>query len=77
VGVSSLAASHLTLVPQLRGALRAEGRPNILIVVGGVIPPKDHAALLKAGATAVFGPGTVITDAALQLLERLEEQSAE
>jgi methylmalonyl-CoA mutase len=76
VGVSSLAASHLTLVPQLRKALEAEGRPNILVVVGGVIPPDDHQALLDAGAAAVFGPGTVIAEAAIQLMERLEERDA-
>ncbi|MEM9555825.1 MAG: methylmalonyl-CoA mutase [Acidobacteriota bacterium] len=72
VGVSSLAAGHLTLVPALRAALDAEGRDDILIVVGGVVPPGDIPALLDAGAVAVFGPGTVISDAATKLLDRLE-----
>ncbi|SDO20054.1 methylmalonyl-CoA mutase [Nakamurella panacisegetis] len=71
VGVNSLAAGHLTLVPQLRDALADLGRPDIMIVVGGVIPPADVPLLLQAGATAVFGPGTVIATAALDLLRRL------
>jgi methylmalonyl-CoA mutase len=77
VGVSSLAAGHLTLVPQLRDALAAEGRDDILIVVGGVVPPQDHHALKEAGAAAIFGPGTVIAEAAETLLRRIEEQSAD
>ena len=68
VGVSSLAAGHLTLVPELRAALAALGRPDILIVVGGVIPPQDFDALRAAGAAAIFPPGTVIADAAVELL---------
>ncbi|MFI6642919.1 methylmalonyl-CoA mutase [Streptomyces sp. NPDC050504] len=71
VGVSSLAAGHLTLVPALREELAAEGREDILIVVGGVIPPQDVPTLIEAGAAAVFPPGTVIPDAALDLVERL------
>jgi len=71
IGVSSLAAGHLTLVPRLRAALEAEGRGDILIVVGGVIPPADYEALYEAGATAIFGPGTVIGVAAVELLEKL------
>ncbi len=71
VGVSSLAAGHLTLVPALRAALDGWGRDDILIVVGGVIPPQDHPALLAAGAVAVFGPGTVIPEAAARLLTLL------
>ena len=71
VGVSSLAGGHLTLVPELRRELAAAGRPDILIVVGGVVPPADVAELLDAGAVAVFGPGTVIADSALDLLARL------
>src|SRR6185503_19396277 len=63
VGVSSLAAGHLTLVPALRDALAAVGRPDIMIVVGGVIPPGDFDELYAAGATAIFPPGTVIADA--------------
>jgi methylmalonyl-CoA mutase len=72
VGVSSLAAGHLTLVPALRQALSDLGRDDILIVVGGVIPPQDHEALSRGGAVAIFGPGTVITDAAVRLLDILE-----
>ncbi|MFC9839022.1 methylmalonyl-CoA mutase [Rhodococcus sp. NPDC127530] len=74
VGVSSLAAGHLTLVPALREALAAVGRPDIMIVVGGVIPPGDFAELYEAGAAAIFPPGTVIADAASGLLEKLAEQ---
>ncbi|MEU6476854.1 methylmalonyl-CoA mutase [Streptomyces sp. NPDC047017] len=71
VGVSSLAAGHLTLVPALREALAEEGRDDIMIVVGGVIPPQDVPTLLEMGATAVFPPGTVIPDAAHDLVTRL------
>ncbi|WP_420121940.1 methylmalonyl-CoA mutase [Nakamurella sp.] len=71
VGVNSLAAGHLTLVPALRDALAELGRPDIMIVVGGVIPPADVPVLHEMGAAAVFGPGTVIADAALDLLRRL------
>ncbi|MEW2633010.1 methylmalonyl-CoA mutase [Streptomyces sp. NPDC048389] len=71
VGVSSLAAGHLTLVPALRERLAAEGRDDIMIVVGGVIPPQDVPALREAGAAAVFPPGTVIPDAARDLVRTL------
>src|SRR4051812_11990625 len=71
VGVSSLAAGHLTLVPALREALAEEGREDIMIVVGGVIPPQDVPILLDMGAAAVFPPGTVIPDAAHDLVRRL------
>ncbi|WP_329114801.1 methylmalonyl-CoA mutase [Streptomyces sp. NBC_01353] len=71
VGVSSLAAGHLTLVPALRQELAAEGREDIMIVVGGVIPPADVPTLLEMGAAAVFPPGTVIPDAAHDLVRRL------
>jgi methylmalonyl-CoA mutase len=74
VAVSSLAAGHLTLVPQLRAELEKLGRPDILIVVGGVVPPQDYDDLFAAGASAVFGPGTVIMEAARQLLEELSER---
>ena len=73
VGVSSLTAGHLTLVPALRRALDAAGRPDILIVVGGVVPPQDYSALFEAGACAIFGPGTVIGQAALRVLDLLQE----
>ncbi len=72
VGVSSLAAGHLTLVPALRQALADVGRADILVVVGGVIPPQDYPKLKAAGATAIFGPGTVIADAAGEILDVLE-----
>ncbi|WP_369381659.1 methylmalonyl-CoA mutase [Streptomyces sp. cg36] len=71
VGVSSLAAGHLTLVPALREELAAEGREDIMVVVGGVIPPQDVPTLLEMGAAAVFPPGTVIPDAAYDLVTRL------
>ena len=74
VGVSSLAAGHLTLVPALRDALAEVGRPDIMIVVGGVIPPGDFDELYAAGATAIFPPGTVIADAAIGLLTKLAER---
>ncbi|MFO1047653.1 MAG: methylmalonyl-CoA mutase [Geminicoccaceae bacterium] len=71
VGVSSLAAGHLTLVPELRKELAARGRGDIMIVVGGVVPPQDYEALLAAGARAIFPPGTVIAEAAADLLAKL------
>ena len=71
VGASSLAAGHLTLVPALRDALAELGRPDIKITVGGVIPPDDVPELLDMGAVAVYPPGTVIPDAALELLDLL------
>jgi methylmalonyl-CoA mutase len=74
IGVSSLAAGHLTLVPALRDALREVGRPDIMIVVGGVIPPGDFDELYAAGATGIFPPGTVIADAAIGLLHKLAER---
>ena len=73
IGASSLAAGHLTLVPELRAHLEAYGRDDIMIVVGGVIPPDDVEALRNAGAAAVFPPGTMIAEAAIDLLERLAE----
>jgi len=74
IGASSLAAGHLTLVPQLKHALKDLGGDDILVVVGGVIPPEDYDALREAGAVAIFGPGTVIADAAIELLEQLDAQ---
>ncbi|MCW2623152.1 MAG: mutB, partial [Frankiales bacterium] len=71
VGVSSLAAGHLTLVPALKAELAALGREDIVIVVGGVIPPQDFEELRAAGAAAIFPPGTVIPEAALELLHDL------
>jgi methylmalonyl-CoA mutase len=74
IGVSSLAAGHLTLVPDLKAALAKEGREDIMIVVGGVIPPADYDALYAAGAKAVFGPGTNIPEAAADLVAKLNDQ---
>lgn len=74
VGVNSLAAGHLTLVPELKQALADQGAPEVMIVVGGVIPPDDVPVLLEMGAAAVFPPGTVIAEAALELLDRLAGQ---
>ncbi|MCA9630714.1 MAG: cobalamin-dependent protein, partial [Myxococcales bacterium] len=73
VGASSLAAGHLTLVPELRAELEKLGRGDILIVVGGVIPPQDFQALKDAGASAIFPPGTVISEAAVELLHKLNQ----
>jgi methylmalonyl-CoA mutase len=73
VGASSLAAGHLTLVPELKAELAALGRPDIMVVVGGVIPPEDFAALTEAGVSAIFTPGTVVPEAAIEVLERLNE----
>ncbi len=74
IGVSSLAAGHLTLVPELKAALEKEGRGDIMIVVGGVIPPTDYPAVFAAGAKAVFGPGTNIPQAAADLIDKLNAQ---
>ncbi len=72
IGVSSLAAGHLTLVPTLRRELNKLKRDDILVVVGGVIPPQDYEKLYAAGAAAIFGPGSVIGVAALEVLDKLE-----
>jgi methylmalonyl-CoA mutase len=74
VGVSSLAAAHLTLVPELKAELEKLGRGDIMIVVGGVVPPQDYAALKAAGAEAIFPPGTVIAEAAASLLSTLNRR---
>ncbi|MEU1203989.1 methylmalonyl-CoA mutase [Nocardia sp. NPDC056611] len=74
VGVSSLAAGHLTLVPALRQALADVGRPDIMVTVGGVIPPGDYDELYAAGAAGIFGPGTIIADAAIDLIGKLAAQ---
>jgi len=71
LGVSSLAAGHKTLVPQVIDALKAYGRDDIMVIVGGVIPKQDYQYLFDAGAIAVFGPGTKISDAAIKILEIL------
>ena len=74
VGASSLAAGHLTLVPELKSELAKLGRPDIMVVVGGVIPPEDFKALEEMGVAAIFTPGTVVPEAAITVLERLNEQ---
>ena len=76
VGASSLAAGHLTLVPALRDELASLGRGDIMIVVGGVIPPQDFDELRAAGAAAIFPPGTVIADAAIDLIDQLDARLA-
>jgi methylmalonyl-CoA mutase len=75
VGVSSLAAGHLTLVPALRQELDAQGAEDMMIVVGGVIPEQDFDELRAAGADAIFPPGTIIPEAAIELLEKLVERA--
>ena len=74
LGVSSLAAAHLTLVPELKSELSKQGRGDIMIVVGGVVPPQDYDALMQAGAEAIFPPGTVIAEAAEKLLKTLNKR---
>jgi methylmalonyl-CoA mutase len=74
IGVSSLAAGHLTLVPEVKAELEKQGRGDIMIVVGGVVPPQDYDALKKAGAEAIFPPGTVIADAAVELVRSLNRR---
>jgi len=74
IGVSSLAAGHLTLVPELKAELEKQGRGDIMIVVGGVVPPQDYDALRKAGAEAIFPPGTVIAEAAEDLIKTLNRR---
>ena len=74
VGVSTLAAGHLTLVPALKRALEAGGRPDIMVVVGGIVPERDYDALYEAGVSAIFTPGTVIADAAERLIRDLNRR---
>ena len=74
VGVSSLAAGHLTLLPALRAALAEQGRDDIMVVIGGVIPPDDVPTRREMGAAEVFLPGTVIAQSALSLLAKLRDQ---
>jgi len=74
IGVSSLAAGHLTLVPEVKAELAKQGREDIMIVVGGVVPPQDYDALRQAGAEAIFPPGTVIAEAAEELVKSLNRR---
>jgi len=71
LGISSLAGGHGTLVPEVLAELKRLGRGDILVVVGGVVPERDHPSLLDAGVSAVFGPGTPVTDAAESVLRLL------
>lgn len=75
VGVSSQAAGHKTLIPQLVAALKALGAGDIVVVCGGVIPPQDYDFLKDVGVEAIFGPGTRITSAALEVLSAIERRS--
>jgi len=74
VGVSSLAAGHKTLVPQLITALKAEGAEDVLVICGGVIPPQDYDELINQGVAAVYGPGTNIPVAASEMLQLIQKQ---
>ena len=74
IGASSLAAGHLTLVPELKAELAKLGREDIMVIAGGVIPPQDYDALYAAGAEAIFPPGTVISEAAIELLNKLNKR---
>jgi methylmalonyl-CoA mutase len=74
VGASSLAAGHNTLVPALIAALNKEGGGDILVVVGGIIPPSDYESLYRAGVVGIFGPGTPVTESANQVLNALERK---
>ena len=76
VAASSLAAGHLTLVPELKKQLADMGRPDITIIVGGVIPPEDVPTLKDMGAAAVYPPGTVIADSAVELIDIVSKASA-
>ena len=74
VGVSSLAAGHKYLVPEVIKELKEQGGKDIMVVVGGIIPPGDYDLLLDAGAAGIFGPGTVVTDSANKVLNALEQK---
>jgi methylmalonyl-CoA mutase len=71
VGISSLAAGHKTLIPQLIEELKKTGREDILVIVGGVIPPADYDFLYKKGVSGIYGPGTVLSIAAQEILNKL------
>ena len=77
LGVSSLAAGHKTLVPQVIEELKNHSRDDIMVIVGGVIPAQDYEYLFEAGAVAVYGPGTKISDAAIEMLQILIDSVAE
>ena len=73
IGISSLAAGHKTLIPEIVEILKEENREDIMVIAGGVIPPKDHEYLLSRGVKGVFGPGTKISDAASDILSQLKQ----
>ena len=73
-GVSSLAAGHLTLVPQLVQELKRQGAAHVAVVVGGIIPPRDYEKLRQAGAAAIFGPGSAIPETAREVLQVIRER---
>jgi methylmalonyl-CoA mutase len=73
LGVSSLAGGHKTLIPQVIGELKKQGREDIMVIAGGVIPAQDYEFLYKAGVVAIFGPGTPVTEAGKKILEVLLE----
>ena len=77
LGASSLAAGHKTLLPQVIEELKKLGREDIIVTAGGVIPPQDYQFLYDAGVAAVFGPGTVVSDSAIKMMEILFEQRKE
>ena len=74
VGISSQAAGHRTLVPQVVDSLKKAGASDIIVICGGVIPPQDYQALLENGVSAIFGPGTNILQAAREVLEKIRER---
>ena len=76
VGISSQAAGHKTLVPQVIDGLKAEGASDIIVICGGVIPPQDYDTLRDAGVSAIYGPGTNIVEAAREVLEKIKQQRA-
>jgi len=76
LGVSSLAAGHKTLVPEVIQALKAFGREDIMVIVGGVVPKQDHEALYQAGVVAIYGPGTKLSQAAIDLLTILMDTTS-
>ena len=74
IGVSTLAAGHKTLVPEIIAALRAQGAPDIVVFVGGIVPPQDHAFLREAGVSGIFGPGTPVMQSARDVLQQIQQR---
>lgn len=75
LGISSLAAGHKTLVPQVINELKKYNREDILVIAGGVIPQQDYKFLINAGVSGIFGPGSVIADSAIEILKKLLQQT--